>query len=171
MIVGSQMVASTKTLKFMSAGVFRNKRNYCSRKHKLSYFDDVQRLRNKHQRDYRPNDTIFHENLAIHLSNSCKKAALQMHVLDAQNLNAWTLGLLTLGLCKLGRLVSGRIDSTSLDAWTLGLRTTGLLHSGRLESGRLQVRALDACALDACTFGFWTPGRLYFGCLDAQLAD
>ena len=66
------MVASTKTLKFMSEGVFRNKRNYRSRKHKPSYFDDVQRLRNKHQRDYRLNDTIFHENLAIHLSNSCK---------------------------------------------------------------------------------------------------
>ena len=42
MIIGRYMVASTKTLKFMSAGVFQTKTNFCPRRKKLPYFDDVQ---------------------------------------------------------------------------------------------------------------------------------
>ena len=45
--------------------------NKCSRKQKLSYIDDIQR-RNKHQRNYKLNNGWFHENLAIHISNSFK---------------------------------------------------------------------------------------------------
>ena len=61
-----------KNLEFMSAA-FLNRRNQCSRKQKLPYFDVVQQLCNKCQLDYRLSDGCFHKNLAVYQSNSFLK--------------------------------------------------------------------------------------------------
>ena len=42
MIIVSQMVASTKTLKVMSAAVFQNRKKLMFKEVEFPYFDDVQ---------------------------------------------------------------------------------------------------------------------------------
>ena len=130
------MVASTKTLKFMSAGVFRNKINYCSKE----------------------TETVHHHILMMYSND-----AINISVIIGSMLPAFTKTLQFISVTVLKIIFkrhTGKVApwTHGLDAWTLGL-----LDSGRLGAWTLDVWNLDARKLGLWRLSLWALARLDSG--------
>ena len=137
LIIGSVMIASTKTLQFILVLVLKIIfKGHSGKARVWTHGLDTQ--------------TLHAWTLRLWTLGLCKPGRL-----DSE---AWTLGHLYSGHLDSGRLGAWTLDAWNLDAlsqngWALGLWTLEIWTTRSQGSGRLHVRTLNALMLGLCMFG------------------
>ena len=129
------MVASTKNLKFMAAGVFQNRRNKCSKK--LSYLMNISVIIGSMMAASTKILQFISVTVLKLFSNGIPEKLNSGRMFCTRRL--WTPGRLDSGRLYSGSLGLWTLDAGNLDDWKLGLWTSSRLDSGGLDAWTLHI--------------------------------